>query len=60
MEEALNQAHELAAHLGFKLIEGHDARGGRYRVLRGRDFVHTADDIQDVASFLNAWAAYVH
>jgi hypothetical protein len=56
----IDQASTLANELGLVLIEGNDARNGRFRIQQGRDFVHLADDIEDVASFLNAWAAYVH
>jgi hypothetical protein len=60
MDEAITQARQLAEHLGMQLVESNDARKGRYRIQRGRDFLHLADDIEDARGFLDSWAAYVH
>lgn len=59
MEGALTQAKDLAAHLGLQLVEMNDARGGRYRVLRGRDILTASDSVADIAGFLNSWMVYV-
>ncbi|KQP35868.1 hypothetical protein [Pseudorhodoferax sp. Leaf274] len=59
MNEAVTQARLLAERLGMQLIVSNDARGGRFRVQRGRDFLHVADDVKDVLDFLNCWAAHV-
>jgi hypothetical protein len=59
MEEVVTQARLLAERLGLQLIVSNDARGGRFRVQRGRDFLHVADNIEDVRGFLDGWAQYV-
>lgn len=60
MAEAVTQARFLAEHLGLQLIVGNDARGGRFRLQRGRDFLHVSDCIEDITGFLKAWGEHVH
>jgi hypothetical protein len=55
----MNDAKLLASHAGLKLIEMNDARGGRFRVQRGRDILHAADDLEDVQGFIVAWMEHV-
>lgn len=59
MAEAITQARFLAEHLGLQLIVGNDARGDRFRIQRGRDFLHVSDCIKDITGFLNSWGQYV-
>lgn len=55
----IEKAQAMAADLGLVLLESNDARNGRIRVKRGRDFIHLADDIEDAIGFMQSWREHV-
>lgn len=56
---AIERAQAMAADLGLVLLESNDARNGRFRVKRGRDFIHLADGIEDAIGFMQSWREHV-
>ncbi|MGI4776599.1 MAG: hypothetical protein ACRYGA_00545 [Janthinobacterium lividum] len=51
----------LAHHAGMQLWDRPSpTRSGRYCVVRGRDILHHADDLEDAAGWIYSWVQHVH
>jgi hypothetical protein len=56
----VEDVERLAGYVGMQLWnDAGDTRNGRYRIVRGRDILHHAEDLEDAAGWLSGWLAHV-
>lgn len=60
-ETTFDDVERLARHAGMQLWDRPSpTRSGRYCIVRGRDILHHADDLDDAAGWISSWVRHVH
>ena len=59
-ELTFEDVERIARHADLQLWDQPgNTRGGRYCIVRGRDILHHADDLDDAAGWLSSWVRHV-
>lgn len=60
-QTTFDDVERLARHVGMQLWDRPSpTRSGRFCIVRGRDILHHADDLEDASGWLSGWLQHVH